>query len=313
MFKKLFCAWCAIANSTLLNIEWPDGNSQYYGTILNSSNFKIKGYYPKSRYFSFELYSTDTWEPFWSIYDKQIQTSNNPYKYNIDYTDNLSYSLQINANYSANFILLYRIYMGIDLYGGVQLPILEVNSNELTECNQSSRPIIDIQDSDPDYELYKQNENNNFYPPVTKKKLFINADARYMIAFYNKSSFNYAKIKLKMPTIPKNMSSKMYQTRYFSLSTVDLSEPKQTIQTLSDKDFLSDTNYLTLYVYCISNKDLVIHLTPPANSSKNCLNIFGILYRQLLPQFKHEIPNNRLSQNNLMKVMGDYYPLVEWN
>ena len=78
---------------------------------------------------------------------------------------------------------------------------------------------------------FKQNENNNFYPPVTKKKLFINADARYMIAFYNKSSFNYAKIKLKMPTIPKNMSSKMYQTRYFSLSTVDLSEPKQTIQT----------------------------------------------------------------------------------
>ena len=312
MFKKLFCAWCAIANSTLLNIEWPDGNSQYYGTILNSSNFGIKGYYPKSRYFSFELYSIDTWEPFWSVYDKQIQTDNNPYKYDIEYADNLSYNLYIDANYSSNFILLYRIYMGIDLYGGVDLPIIEVNSKELVQCNQSSRPVIDIQDSEPDYVLYEQNKNNNFYPPVTKKKLFINANARYMIAYYNESSFNYAKITTKLPTIPINMSSKIYQTRYFSFSTVDLSEPKQTIQTISDKELLSESDYLTLYVYCINKRDLVIHLTPPANNSKSCLSIFGILYRQLLPQFKYEIPNNRLSQNNLMKVMDEYYPLIEW-
>ena len=29
-FYNLTCAWSFIAHSTLLNIEWPDGNSQFY-------------------------------------------------------------------------------------------------------------------------------------------------------------------------------------------------------------------------------------------------------------------------------------------
>ena len=70
---NLTCAWCFIANMTILNIEWPDGNSQYYGTVVNTTNLKINGTFPNSRYFSYELYSLDTWEPFWDIHDNEIK------------------------------------------------------------------------------------------------------------------------------------------------------------------------------------------------------------------------------------------------
>ena len=54
---NITCAWCLIANATLLNIEWPDLNSQYYATFINNSkSLSISGYFPNSRYFSFELY-----------------------------------------------------------------------------------------------------------------------------------------------------------------------------------------------------------------------------------------------------------------
>jgi hypothetical protein len=318
MLQKLFCAWCAVSNSTLLNIEWPDGNSQYYGSILNTTNFSIKGFYPNSRYFSFELYSLDTWEPFWNIYDKQIPGENNPYNNNEIYKDNLPYEIDVSIDATESYVLLYRIYLGVDVYGGVRLPSIYVDDIKMDECSIKSRPVIDIQNTDPDYFLDKASIDNNFYPPLSKKNLFINADAKYMIAFYNKTEFNYAKIVTKLPTIPKRMNSAEYQVRYFSFSTVDLSEPKQTIQTLADIDLIK-SEYLTLYVYCLNGvhgANVIMHLEPPATTNNTCMSKilnFGILYRQLLPNFANEIPNRIMSRYMLNKTMEDYYPQIYWH
>ena len=57
MINFIYCAWAFIANDTLLNIEWPDGNSQYYGTLINTTKIKLNGNFPNSRYFSYQLYS----------------------------------------------------------------------------------------------------------------------------------------------------------------------------------------------------------------------------------------------------------------
>ena len=316
--SKLLCSWCAISNATLLNIEWPDANSQYYGTIINTSKFSIDGYFPYSKYFSFEAYDIETWSPFYSIYDQEINNDYNPYNHNITYNSSNTYNIDFNlpTNYSA-YILIYRLYMGIDLYGGVSLPNITINDQIIPQCPSDNRPVIDIQDSEPSYVLYKANQDNNFYPPYSKSHLFINENARYMASFYNNSnrSFNYAKIVIKFPSFPLNLSSiysNKYQTRYFSISTIDLSSPKQTYQTIHDSQF--NYQHQILFIHCSNYSQLSIHLNPPAkNDSYKCITqtkYFGILYRQLLPNFDYMIPDRFMSKHELMSNMKDYYPEI---
>lgn len=335
MFYNLTCAWCFIANSTLLNIEWPDGNSQYYGTIINSSLIKLDGVFPNSRYFSFEMYDLQTWEPFWDIHDVNINAPANPYNNpTIPYNNSLNYQIDLNIDkqYQENkdkyYILIYRIYMGVNNTGGVQLPNLSLfyskKWNHIEPCNDKSRPVIDIQDTPPQYSLYKPNENNNFYPPQNKSNLFINYDARYMIAFYNNSldSFMGAKIQLKLPDYPtsmENIAEGKYNVRYFSVSIVDLSSPRQTTQTISDNILKNNSNengVICLYLFCHNLQNISLQLFPPTTNDHNCsghTQYFGVLYRQLLPKFVNEIPNTpNADQNELMKMMGDYYPEIRW-
>ena len=330
MINSIYCAWAFIANNTLLNIEWPDGNSQYYGTLVNTTKIKLNGNFPNSRYFSYQLYSLDTWEPFWDIYDKDILTDNNPYIYeNISYQNNLNYQIipKIEDNLN-NYILIYRLYLGVNNTGGVFLPNLSIYENDewtqIDECNINNRPTIDIQDTSPSYKLYKENENNNFYPPQNKSKLFINNDANYMISFYNNTNntFKNAVIKTKLPINAYNISDipkNNYDVRYFSISIVDLSEPKQTFQTIYDNEMYNFTDdYIKLYISCFNDKKIKIHLTPPSlNTNYSCLteiSYFGILYRQLLPEFIHGIPDiNYYTNETLINIMGDYYPYISWN
>lgn len=329
-YYNLTCAWCFIANSTLLNIEWPDGNSQYYGTIVNSSLLKINGTFPNSRYFSLELYDLKTWEPFWDIHDVNIKASANPYNNpTITYNNSLKYQIDLNVeNQEQYYLLIYRIYKGINNTGGVQLPNLYLFYNKkwdhIEQCNEKSRPVIDIQDTSPQYLLYKPNENNNFYPPQNKSNLFINYDARYMIAFYNNSlnSFTGAKIQIKLPTYPKtinNIAEGKYDVRYFSVSIVDLSSPRQTTQTISDdilRNHSNEKDEICLYLFCHNLENISLQLFPPTTNNHNCSSrtqYFGVLYRQLLPQFINEIPDTpNADQNKLIKMMGDYYPKITW-
>lgn len=332
-YYNLTCAWCFIANSTLLNIEWPDGNSQYYGTIVNNSLLKINGTFPNSRYFSFELYDLKTWEPFWDIHDTNINSYSNPYKYeNVTYNDNIEYqiNLDIDNNYEKNnyYLLIYRIYMGIDDTGGVNLPDVyffnETNWNIINQCEVNERPVINIQDTTPQYSLYKSNENDNFYPPQNKKKLFVNYDARYMIAFYNNSNntFDGAKIQLKAPNFPttiKNIAEQNYDVRYFSISIVDLSSPRQTTQTIGDIVLYNNSvenDEINIYLFCHNFENISLQLFPPSTNDHNCSSktqYFGVLYRQLLPQFVNEIPDTPYAtQDELVKIMGDYYPKIKW-
>lgn len=332
MLNSVYCAWAFIANSTLLNIEWPDGNSQYYGTIVNTTKIKLNGNFPNSRYFSYQLYSLDTWEPFWDIYDKNILTDNNPYYYdNILYNTNLDYNIEpyIENDEMNNYLLIYRLYLGINNTGGVLLPNLSIYDYDdwiqIKTCESNSRPTIDIQNTSPNYNLYKPNENNNFYPPQNKSKLFINNDANYMISFYNNTNntFKNAVIKTKLPINAYNISNipkNNYDVRYFSISIVDLSQPRQTFYTLYDNEIDDYTinGFIKLYVSCLNNEKIKIHLTPPSlNTNYSCLteiNYFGILYRQLLPKFIHGIPDiNYYSNTTLINIMEDYYPYISWN
>lgn len=337
------CAWCFIANSTLLNIEWPDGNSQYYGTIVNSTLLRINGTFPDTRYFSFELYNTETWEPFWDIHDAEINAMMNPYADpDAVYNSSLGYQVDINVdqihqtyNKTANtstenayYLLIYRLYMGINTTGGVSLPQLSASNNMKWEtidpCAEINRPTIDIQNTTPQYSLYKSNENNNFYPPQDKSNLFINYDARYMIAFYNNSNttFTGAKIKLKVPIYPTSMyhiAKGNYEVRYFSMSIVNLSSPRQTTQTINDVSMYNnslDNDEVHLYLFCHDFGNVSLQLFPPSTTDHNCSSeteYFGVLYRQLLPQFNNEIPDRpNANQAELMKWMGDYYPEIMW-
>ena len=335
MFYNLTCAWCFIANSTLLNIEWPDGNSQYYGTVINSSLIKLDGVFPNSRYFSFEMYDLQTWEPFWDIHDVNINASTNPYNdFTKPYNNSLKYQIDLNVdnqyedNQDQYYLLIYRIYMGVNSTGGVQLPNLSLfynkKWNHIEPCDDKSRPVIDIQDTSPQYSLYKPNENNNFYPPQNKSNLFINYDARYMIAFYNNTlhSITGAKMQIRLPSYPttmKNIAEGKYDVRYFSVSIVDLSSPRQTTQTVSDnilKNHSNENDEVYLYLFCHNLENISLQLFPPTTNKHNCsgqTQYFGVLYRQLLPQFVNEIPNTpNASQNELMKMMGDYYPEIVW-
>lgn len=329
---NLTCAWCFIANSTLLNIEWPDSNSQYYGTLVNTTQIKINGSFPKSRYFSYELYSLDTWDPFWDIHDDEINSEVNPYRDpSIIYNYSIHYNLQVKtkdrADNISKYIIIYRIYLGENHTGGVRLPDIYTYYNErwnyIPRCTTETRPTIDIQDTTPQYELYQSNKNDNFYPPQTKSKLFINYDARYMPAFYNNSdlSFRGAKINVKLPKYPyatNDISERKYQVRYFSLSIIDLSTPRQTTQTIYDNElFTSSINdYATVYLFCHNFENVTMQLFPPSTNDHNCSSktqYFGVLYRQLLPLFKHEIPNTpHANREQLMKIMDDYYPEIEW-
>tara|TARA_Y100000992_G_C21254961_1_gene488000 strand:+ start:136 stop:1143 length:1008 start_codon:yes stop_codon:yes gene_type:complete len=332
---NLTCAWCFIANMTILNIEWPDGNSQYYGTVVNTTNLKINGTFPNSRYFSYELYSLDTWEPFWDIHDNEIINDVNPYSNpNIMYNHSIYYDVELDIKdkkeNTTNYIILYRIYLGENNTGGVNLPNIYTYSNEnngswniIPQCKDENRPTIDIQDTTPQYELYRTNENDNFYPPQNKSNLFINYDARYMIAFYNNSdlSFKGAKITIQLPTYPhtmNNISTKSYQVRYYSVSIVDLSSPRQTSQTIYDVDLSSSSvnNTATIYLFCHNVENISLQLFPPSTNDHNCsskIQYFGVLYRQLLPFFENEIPNTpNANKNELMKMMGNYYPRIHW-
>lgn len=337
---NLTCAWCFIANSTLLNIEWPDGNSQYYGTIVNSSLLKINGHFPNSRYFSFELYDLKTWEPFWDIYDKNINAELNPFEdSSISYNDSLKYHIHIDTNNNIKdkkyieeneyYLLIYRIYVGINETGGVNLPRVSILINnqwkEITQCNENERPVISIQDTTPIYSLYKPNEKDNFYPPQNKSNLFINYDARYMIAFYNntQNTFTGAKIQLTLPIYSTNMentANNNYETRYYSISVVDLSSPRQTTQTIGDITLSNNSTNtgedICLYLFCHNLENISIQLFPPSTNDHNCtkkIQYFGVLYRQLLPQFKNEIPDTpNLNQDGLKKIMENYYPKITW-
>lgn len=331
-FYNLTCAWCFIANSTLLNIEWPDGNSQYYGTIVNTTRFKLSGSYPNSRYFSYELYSLDNWEPFWDIHDKQIVAETNPYlNPSIAYNSSIKYNLDVDLNsHEYNdvlYLLIYRIYLGVNETGGVHLPYIytfrDGDWSEIVQCEQDTRPVIDIQNTPPQYKLYKSNEDNNFYPPQNKSNLFINYDARYMVSFYNNSAetFGYAKIKVKIPDYSKTIQETArgaYQVRYLSLSTIDLSSPRQTTQTINDELLYNHSidGTVTVYLFCRSLGNATLQLYPPSNDNYTCDNqtrYFGVLYRQLLPKFPNEIPNTpEASQDELSKMMGDYYPEITW-
>ena len=333
-YYNLTCAWCLIANSTILNIEWPDGNSQYYGTIVNNSLLKLNGVFPNSRYFSFELYDLETWEPFWDIHDVNINADHNPYKDpTITYNESFKYQIDLNIdnkdkNNNEYYLLIYRIYMGVNNTGGVALPDLSFFQDEewnyIEQCETTNRSVISIQDTTPQYSLYKSNEKNNFYPPREKNNLFINYDARYMIAFYNNSNntFSGAKIQLKLPVYPENINNiayNNYEVRYFSVSIVDLSSPRQTTQTISDTLLYNNSlenDEVSLYLFCHNFGNVSLQLFPPSANNHNCSSqtqYFGVLYRQLLPQFSNEIPDlPHANQKELMKLMGEYYPQIVW-
>ena len=337
-FYNLTCAWCFIANSTLLNIEWPDGNSQYYGTIVNNPLLKIDGYFPDSRYFSFELYDLKTWEPFWDIHDVNINANANPFiDPSISYNSSLDYQIELNTNKKDKltiedndyYLLLYRIYMGVNNTGGVQLPDVSFLENKkwvyIDQCDEENRPVINIQDTTPYYTLYKPNEKDNFYPPQNKSNLFINYDARYMIAFYNntQNTFSGAKIEIKLPSYSiniKNTANGDYNVRYYSMSIVDLSSPRQTTQTIGDVILSNNSTNIDkdicLYLFCHNVENITIQLFPPTKNDHNCtgkIKYFGVLYRQLLPQFENEIPDTpKATQSELKKIMGKYYPKITW-
>lgn len=321
---NLTCAWCLIANATLLNIEWPDLNSQYYATIVNNTNLTIKGQFPNARYFSFELYSLDTWEPYWDVYDQNIDSDINPYNnQEIIYNKTLNYTINITPDLSnKETILIYRIYKGIDLQGGVDLPELSYIDYEIPQCSHDNRPTILIQDTNSSIPLYKPNQNNNFYPPQEDNNLFRNDDARYMVAYFNntKQNFKSAVVEFKLPYFPKNINeiaSKDYDVRYYSISIIDLSSPRQTTQTFSDEEiylYSDENNKSTLFLHCIDLKNITLQLYPPTKSNcSSIVNYFGVLYRQLLPKFKNMIPVIKpLSNYSLKVLMGDYYPMIYW-
>lgn len=324
---NITCAWCLIANATLLNIEWPDLNSQYYATFINNSqSLNIKGYFPNSRYFSFELYNLNNWTPYWDIHDIEINNENNPYSnpesiYNssIGYTINITNGLKNELN---NSILIYRIYKGINETGGVPLPNVYKDETLIENCDHNSRPVISIQNTNSSIPLYNSNMDNNFYSPKNNNNLFENSDARYLVAYYNNSldTFKGAVISLKIPSYPKDfkmISNNDYQVRYYSLSVIDLSSPKQTTQTISDEILLnySDNNFTTVYLFCKNISNISLQLYPPSEDSQcdKKFNYFGVLYRQLLPRFKFEIPKKYLYEEDYLHfLMQDYYPLIYW-
>ena len=55
----------------------------------------------------------------------------------------------------------------------------------------------------------------------------------------------------------------------------------------------SDNNFTTVYLFCKNITNISLHLYPPSEDSQcdKKFNYFGVLYRQLLPRFKFEIPN----------------------
>ena len=59
----------------------------------------------------------------------------------------------------------------------------------------------------------------------------------------------------------------------------------------------------------------LLRIFPPSTNDHNCSSkrqYFGVLYRQLLPRFKNEIPNTpHATHEQLMKIMDDYYPEIE--
>jgi len=324
---NITCAWCLIANATLLNIEWPDLNSQYYATIINNSqSLSIKGNFPNSRYFSFELYNLNNWTPYWDIHDIEIINDNNPYSnpdsiYNssINYTINITDYIKPNLN---NSILIYRIYKGINETGGVDLPKVYKDHFLIENCQYKNRPVISIQNTNSSIPLYNSNMDNNFYSPKNTNNLFENSDARYLVAYYNNSlnTFKGAIINLKIPSYPegfKMISKNDYQVRYYSLSVIDLSSPKQTTQTINDEILFnfSNNNYTTVYLFCRNISNISLQLYPPTEEYQcnKKISYFGVLYRQLLPRFKFEIPKKYLYEENyLHSIMQDYYPLIHW-
>ena len=68
--------------------------------------------------------------------------------------------------------------------------------------------------------------------------------------------------------------------------------------------------------FVIIFQDISLQLFPPTTNDNNCSNqtrYFGLLYRQLLPQFVNEIPNTpNANQNELMKMMDVFYPEITW-
>ena len=75
-------------------------------------------------------------------------------------------------------------------------------------------------------------------------------------------------------------------------------------------------NIATVYLFC-HNFDIVsLQLFPPSTNQYNCSSktqYFGLLYRQLLPEFKNEMPNTpNANKEQLMKIMDDYYPEIQW-
>lgn len=320
---NLTCAWCLIANATLFNVEWPDLNSQYYATIVNKSNINISGNFPNARYFSFQLYDINNWIPYWDTHDNKIKQTNNPYiNPDISYNNSINYNINIDVPYDNESILIYRIYDGIDAYGGVELPIITVDNSTIQACDKNDRPVISIQDTNSSIKLYETNKNNNFYLPENNNKLFENYDARYLVSYYNNSynDFNGAIIQIKLPIFPYNLtdiSYLNYDVRYFSISIIDLSSPKQTIQTISDQELIkyADNNISTIYLSCHKSASLNLQLHPPSSIKRcnNVINYFGVLYRQLLPKFRYEIPNlTKASNDTLQLFMQDYYPLIYW-
>ena len=197
------------------------------------------------------------------------------------------------------------------------------NWENVTQCDTSNRPTINIQDTQPNYLLYHSNENNNFYPPESTKNLFINDDAHYMVAFYNNTNetFKWAKIIFNLPSYAQSMYSivnKDYEVRYFSISTIDLSQPRQTVETIHDVILQehSMNGYIALIVSCNEDGKFLLHLEPPSkNDNHSCItktSYFGVLYRQLMPRFKNEIPKHIMSNQTLKNIMNKYYPEIYW-
>ena len=260
------------------------------------------------------------------IHDIEINNDNNPYSnpdsiYNssISYTINITNYLKPDLN---NSILIYRIYKGINETGGVDLPNVYKDHSLIENCDHKHRPVISIQNTNSSILLYNSNMKNNFYSPKNNTNLFENSDARYLVAYYNNSldTFKGAVISLKIPSYPKDfkmISKNDYQVRYYSLSVIDLSSPKQTTQTISDEILLnySDNNFTTVYLFCKNISNISLQLYPPTENYKcnKKISYFGVLYRQLLPKFKFEIPKKYLYEENYLHfLMKDYYPFIDW-
>ncbi len=108
--------------------------------------------------------------------------------------------------------------------------------------------------------------------------------------------------------------------RYFSISVVDLSSPRQTTQTIGDVVLKNNSidDEATLYLFCHNLKNISLQLYPPTdyNSEHDCwsnIEYFGVLYRQLLPQFENEIPEKKDANKFFLRNrMKEYYPEIKW-